>query len=146
MNILKNNKIDFVNAAVALADDTDDNSSRLDMSGYEGVIFMVTIADCVDTGVATLTAQGNSSDSDSGMTAITGAVATATATANDSHNGKLLIVDVYRPVDRYIQGTLTSATANIAFGETIAIRYGVDKSPVSQSSSTVAASTSVVGS
>lgn len=145
MNILSNMQIDFVNAAVAAANNTDDNSSILDMSGWDGVVFMVTITDSVATGVATLTVQENSANSDSGMAAITDAAATATCATDDDLNSKLLIVDVYRPQERYVQGTITSGTANIAFGETIAIRYRGRKVPVTQSSSTVADSTFVVG-
>lgn len=145
-NLLKNSAIDFVNAAVTAASNTDDNSSRLDMQGYEGVLFLVTITDSAATGVATLTVQENSSDSDTGMTAITGAAAAATCAVNDDLNSTLLIVDVKNPQERYVQGVITSATANIAFGETIAIRYGARKVPVSQSSSTVSTATFVVGS
>lgn len=145
-NLLKNCAIDFVNALVTASDAIDDNSSILDMSGYEGVVFIVTITDSVDTGVASLTAQGSTANSDGAMAAITGAVATATSAANDDLNSTLLIVDVYRPQERYIQGTLASSVANIAYGETIAIRYNGRKAPITQSSTTVSASTTVVGS
>ena len=146
MNLLNNCKIDFVNAAISLANNTDDNSSILDMAGYDGVIFMTTITDSVSGGIATLTVQESAANSDTAMAAIAGAAATVTSAANDDLNSRLLIVDCYRPVERYVQGTLTSATQNIAFGETIAIRYNGRKCPVSQSSTTVAASTSIVGS
>ena len=93
-----------------------------------------------------LVSDANDANSDSGMATISGATATATSAANDDLNNTLLIVDVYKPLKRYIQGNITSATANIAFGEMIAIRYKGRKAPVSQSSTTVSASTSVVGS
>jgi len=145
-SLLKNCAIDFANAAVTAASNTDDNSSIFDMSGWDGIMFMVTITDSADTGVATLTAQENSANSDTGMTAITGAAAVATSAANDDLNSMLLIVDVYRPRERYVQGTITSATANIAFGETIAIRYRGSKVPITQSTTTVATAVAVVGS
>lgn len=143
--ILKNVAVDFVNALVSAGSTIDDNSSILDMQGYEGVIFMVTITDSADTGVAALTVQTNSANSDSGMTAST-AIATATSAANDDLNSMLLVAELKKPIERYVQGTLTSATANIAYGETIAIRYGAAKAPVAQSSTTVAHSISVVDS
>jgi hypothetical protein len=145
-NFLKDHKVDWVNAAVSAANNTDDNSSRLDMSGFEGVVFIVPIVDSVATGVATLTVEENSADSDTGMTAISGAVATATCAVNDDINDELLIVDVYRPQERYVQGVITSATANIAFGATIAIRYNNRKGPITQDTDTVAAATFAVGS
>lgn len=146
MSLLKTSLLDYVGAAVAAADNTDSNSTRLDMSGWDGVVFAVTVTDSVATGVATLTVEQNSADSDSGMAAISGASAAATCAVNDDLNGKLLVVDVFRPTARYIQGVRTSATANIAFGEILAIRYRGRKAPTSQSSSTVAASTFTVGS
>lgn len=146
MSLLKNTAISYGGAAVAMANDTDNNSSRLDMAGWDGVVFVTTITDCVKTGVGALTVEGNTTNADAGMAAISGAVATATSAANDDLNGQLLIVDVYRPQKRYVQGVRTSATQNIAFGECIAIRYRGSKAPVTQSSTTVAASTFAVGS
>ena len=145
-NLLQNCQIDWVLTSDAAASDTDANSSRLDMEGWDGVMFMVAITDCADTGVATLNVQDNTADSDTGMTTITGATATATSAANDDLNDMLLIVDVYRPQDRYVQGNITSATANIAFSDMFAIRYRGRKAPVTQSTTTVSASTFVVGS
>src|SRR5512146_356541 len=122
-NLLKDLQIDYVGALVTVANNTDSNSSRLDMSGYDGVIFMTTITDSVQNGVATLSVESNTADSDTGMAAISGASAAKTSASNDDINGMLLIVDVYKPLKRYVQGVRTSATQNIAFGEIIAIRY-----------------------
>ena len=143
MNLLKRIKIQEVGAPVAAAANTDQNSDRLDMSGWDGVMFIVSITDSVATGVATLTVEQNTSDSDTGMAALSGAVATKTCVVNDDINNQLLIVDVYRPRERYVQGVITSGTANIAFGNTIAIQYQGRKPPVTQPTS-VAASTQVV--
>lgn len=130
MNLLKNCLIGEVMAPVSAADDTDENSDILDIQGYEGVVFVVPITDSVATGVATLTIEQNSSNSDSGMAALSGATDDATCTDGDDLNNTLLVVDVYRPRERYVQGVVTSTTANIAFGTMIAIRYGARKMPV----------------
>lgn len=111
----------YVNAAITAAAATDDNSARIDMSGYESALFIVPITDSADTGVATMIVQSNTVDSDTGMTAISGAVATATSAANDDLNGTVLMVEVRNPAKRFIQATLTSATANIAFGDTVVL-------------------------
>lgn len=111
----------LVNSAVAAGSSIDDNSSIIDMADYESVMFITPITDSVDTGVATLTIEQNDDNSDSGMTAIAGAVATATAEADDGLNDKILKAEIRNPSKRYIQAVLTSATANIAFGQTIAI-------------------------
>jgi hypothetical protein len=144
MNIhgfLNNVEVRWVNAAVAAANNTDDNSSRIDMSDYESALFIVPITDSVATGVATLTIEGNSSDSDSGMAAISGAVATKTCAVNDDINNTVLAVEVLNPGYEYIQGVITSSTANIAFGETIVL-LKPKNAPATQGS-TVSASTAV---
>lgn len=134
--------ISEVGAPVADGSSIDNNSDRLDMAEYEGVIFVVPITATAATGVATLTVEQNSADSDTGMAALAGAVATATSAANDDLNGKLLIVQVHRPRERYVQAVRTSATANIAYGNVTAIRYGARKMPVADGA-TVADSASV---
>lgn len=143
--ILKNSLISYAGAAIAAANNTDSNSTRLDMAGYEGVLFLTTITDSAATGVATLTIESNTADSDTGMVAITGAASAKTCTVNDDINGTLLIVEVKNPQKRYVQGVRTSATANIAFGEIQAIRYGAKEKPVT-ADATVSTGTFVVGS
>ena len=142
MNLSKNVKIGEVLLPVAASDSIDSNSDILDMSGFEGVVFVAVITDSVATGVATLTAQGSTANSDGAMAGLTGAAATATCVVNDDLNDKILIVDVYRPTKRYIQATLTSATANIAYGNTIAIQYGPREKPITDAAS-VSQSTAV---
>jgi hypothetical protein len=94
--------------------------------------------------VAALTVETNSADSDTGMTAST-AIATATSAANDDlNNGQLLIAELKNVRERYVQGVRTSTTANIAFGEVLAIRYNGKKLPTTQSTTTVAHSISVL--
>lgn len=119
--ISDNYEVRVVNAAVGAANSTDDNSSRIDMAGYESVMFIVPITDSVATGVATLTIQANDTDSDSGMAAVSGAAASATSAENDDLNQTALVAELRLPAKRYVQATITSTTANIAFGETIAI-------------------------
>lgn len=131
-------------APVGASSSIDSNSDILDMAGYDGVRFIVPIEDSAATGVATLTAQGNASNSDSGMAALTGAAATVTCVVNDDINGTLLIVDVLHPLLRYIQGTLTSSAANIAYGTMIAELYHSKKQPISDAT-TVSDVAAVVG-
>lgn len=145
-NLLKDCQIDWVDDVEAAGSSIDSNSARLDMANWDGVLFVTPIKDSAATGVGTLKVEENSSDADSGMTLIAGASAAATCAVNDDLNNKLLIVDVYRPQERYVQAVRTSATANIAFGDVFAFRYKGRKAPFTQDTSTVAASTFVVGS
>ncbi|HMR01758.1 MAG TPA: hypothetical protein PKA43_00140 [Candidatus Competibacter phosphatis] len=137
-NLLNQIKLYYVNAAISNASNTDDDSDIVDTAGFDGILFATPITDSAQTGVATLTVEQNSANSGTGMAALSGAVATATSAANDDINGKLLVVDVYRPRERYVRSNLASATANIAFGDTIAILYKGIKMPITQSTSEVA--------
>lgn len=135
MNLTKNFEIREVGAPIAAADDTDSNSDRIDMSGYESVTFICPITDSVATGVATLTAEQNTADSDTGMAALSGATATATCAVNDDVNNTLLVLEVNKPRERYVQCVRTSGTANIAFGNMIAILSKARTIPVSEHTS-----------
>lgn len=126
------NELDFeyVEAAVAAAANTDVDSDIVDMAGYDGVIFKTLITDSVDTGVASLIVEGDDANATGGMLPLAGASAVITSAANDDLNGKYLVVDVYKPVFRYMRANVKSGTANIAFGETVAIKYRARKQPV----------------
>lgn len=134
MQLTRDNEIIYAGAAITASSSIDGNSSRIDTQGYDGVVFFTTITDSVATGVATLTVEQNTADSDSGMAALSGGAAAKTCTVNDDINGTTLIVDVYKPKERYLQGVRTSGTANIAFGEIYAILYGAKNKPITQSS------------
>lgn len=116
--------------SVAASAVIDDNSNIIDMAGYEGVIFITTIDDSVDTAIASLIVEQNDLSEVAGMAALEGAIATLTSAADDDLNGKILAVDVYQPKKRYLRVNRTSATANIAFGSVIALRYGAKKIPI----------------
>jgi hypothetical protein len=135
MNLLKNVSIREVGAPIAAANNTDSNTDIIDMQGYDGVLFVTPVTDSVQGGVATLKVEQDTANADGGMAALTGASATATSAANDDLNDKLLVVDVYKPLKRYVQAVRTSATQNIAFGNVIAILYKGSKLPESEHAS-----------
>lgn len=125
-------KMVWLKGSVAAAANTDDASAIVDTAGYEGVCFVASITDSVNTGVATLTAEQNTANSATGMAALAGAVATKASAADDDLNGKVLMVDVYRPRERYLRVKRTSGTANIAFGDVMAILYHGRSAPAVQ--------------
>lgn len=119
--IIDNLEIRYVGAAIAAGSTIDNNSTRIDMTGYESVTFMTTITDSVATGVATLVVQQSDADSDDAMANVTGTAATVTSAENDDVNGTMLATEYRNPAKRYVQATRTSSAANIAYGEVIAI-------------------------
>lgn len=133
MEMGKHLDFNYLGAAIAAASNTDDDSSIIDMAGYEGVIFICTITDSAQTGVGSLIVEQNTVNSATGMAALSGGSAVATSAANDDLNGKLLKVAVHKPRERYLRVNRTSATANIAFGELLYVKYGPRVMPVPDS-------------
>lgn len=119
--LIDNLEIRFVGALVAASSSIDNNSTIIDMAGFESVMFVTTITDSAITGVAAMEIQSNTINSDTGMTAVTGTSSTAISGANDDLNGTLLASELRKPTNRFVQATRSSATANIAYGEVFAI-------------------------
>jgi hypothetical protein len=137
MNLLKDVKITVVEATAAAAQ-TELVTDVLDMSGYEGVMFIALTGDVTTSSVLTLTVKGNSANSVSSPTPITQkATGAFTAGASDA-DSKALVVDLYKPTLRYIFGSLTRTAANAVVGGIIAIQYGAHNKPTSQDASVIA--------
>jgi hypothetical protein len=143
MQLAKNVEVRYVGAAVAAASSTDSNSTIVDMAGWDGVIFVTTVTASTATSVVTLKVEQNTANSDTGMSALSGASAAATSAVTDDLNGKTLIVSVHQPRERYVQAVRTSATANSAFGQVIAILYGPRTAPTAAASTTAASADTV---
>lgn len=114
-------EVRYVGDAVAAGSSIDDNSTIIDMAGYESVMFLTAVTDSAATGVATLVVQESDANSDGGMANVTGAAATKTCVQNDDINETLLVAEYRNPKKRYVQATRTSSVANIAYGEVVAI-------------------------
>ncbi len=143
-NLLQNVKIDAIGALVAASNNTDDNSSRVDMAGYEGCLFLCTCTVFAAGGVATLTIEGGTTDADPGAAnALTGASATITDAAGATYNNGILAINVHKPLKRYLQAVRTSAGGNVTFGPLIAIRYNGEVAPVVQDDADILDSASV---
>lgn len=138
MNLSKSIKVTVVEAAAAAAQ-TELVTDVLDMSGYEGVLFIALTGDVTVASVLTLTAKANSANSVSSPTPITQkATAAHTASATDA-DSKLLMVDVYKPTLRYVFASLTRTAADAVVGGIIAIQYGPASKPTTQAASVIAA-------
>jgi hypothetical protein len=119
--LAQNVEIRVIGALVAAGNAIDNNSTRIDMADYESVTFVAPITDSVATGVATLLIEENDADSDVGMVEVAGTAASRPSVANDDINGQALVSEVFKPNKRWVQAVRRSATANIAFGDIIAI-------------------------
>lgn len=137
MNLSKDIKVTVVEAA-ATAATTELVSDVLDMSGFDGVMFIALTGDVTASSVLTLTVKANSANSVSSPTPVTQkATAAVTAGATDS-DSKVLMVDVYKPTLRYVFASLTRADQNAVIGGVIAIQYGAKSKPTTQAASVIA--------
>ena len=114
MNLSKNVKITKV-AVAAVSAGTAVNGSAVDMQGFDGVLFMTTIA-TANAGNFLKVQQ----DSDVALgTAADLADSAVVATAN----AEVVFVDCYRPAERYVRPVVIRAGANTATGDIYAIQY-----------------------
>lgn len=126
MNLSKIVKAVHVLNSVA-AGTSNQTGTHVDMADADGVVFIADIGTLTSTQVTSLKAQGGNLANDSDQADLTGAVTAAMA---DTDSNKMLILDVYRPSNRYIRPVVQRATANAVINCVIAILYQVDKMPI----------------
>lgn len=140
MNFLKNFEMAVVEAAASAAQ-TALTSDIIDCSDCDGVIFLALTGDVTDTCVLGLNVEHGDAAGGGDM-ADTTATATFTAGASDA-DSKLIAVEVYKPLKRYVRAVLTRTTANAVVGGIIAIKYGARKPPVTQDATVIASDLSI---
>lgn len=136
-NLSKGIKVTVVEAAAAAAQ-TELVTDVLDMSGYEGVIFIALTGDVTVASVLTLTVKGNSANSVSSPTPVTQKATDAFTAGATSADSKVLMVDVYKPTLRYMFASLTRTAADAVVGGIIAIQYGANNKPTTQDATVIA--------
>ena len=140
---LKHNRMSVAATLIAAGSTIDTDTTIYDMSEFDGIAFFTPITVETSTGVAKLevfAAPGNAVD--------TGAVSqgSVTATSTGANTaGTALLLDVSKPLKRYVYATITSVTANMTFGPTLVIQYMAHNKPTVQDAATIFASLAVVG-
>jgi hypothetical protein len=124
-NLSKNiNVVRVVNAQAAGL--TAFTGTHVDMQGYDSVIFIAGLGALTATQVTSLQAQNGSLVNDTDQANITNAITAAMA---DGDSNKLLILEVFRPLLRYVRPVINRATANAVIDFCIAIQFSGDKLP-----------------
>jgi len=115
MDLVSNWKATRVSNAV-VAGTTDVNSSSVDMSGFESVIFIVSFGAITATAVTSIKA-GQSADDvtfndlkDSGITVA------------DSDDNQIVLLEIVRPIDRHVRCTVDRGTANAVIDGIVALQ------------------------
>lgn len=130
-SMIKDCKITRVSNSVS-AGTTDPDSDRVDMTGFDSVMFVWVLGDVTSGAVLQAVAKSNAADSTSGSTTEKSGTS-VTAGASDYDN-KLLIVDLHRPTLRYAYSTLVRDTQNAVVDGCVAIQYNAKSMPVTQGS------------
>lgn len=109
---------------------TEQKSSVLDMQGFDSVAFFLSLGTVSAGSVMTATIKSNTANSTSSPTPVTetGATATATDSGGATSNGWFLL-DLFRPLNRYVFLDFTRTTANAAINCAIAIQYNSKAMP-----------------
>lgn len=128
MNLFGSVKIDQVLGYYA-AGTTTRTSDIVDMQDYEGCIFVAELGTVIEDGTVDVFVEQNTSNATSGMARL--ATTTAyTVTAGDATAAKgCIVVDVYKPRERYLQCNITPATKSAVILGITAIRYNGRSKP-----------------
>lgn len=118
-------------SAGAAAGQTAVNSSSIDMTGYYGACFIVTLGAVDATGTGTVVIAG--SDNDSDFTDLTGSSVAYTATDDD----KVIIIEVVNPLNRYLRCEIARSTADSTIDSIVSCQHGATKKPVTQPATVV---------
>ncbi len=128
MNLSKNVKISQVITPTAgAAATTDINGTTLDMSGFEGVAFIVTMGEITAGAVTSAKVQ---QDTASGMGTAADLAGTGITIADDDDE-QVFVLDVPNPKERYVRLVVDRGTQNAVVASAIAIQYGARLAPTS---------------
>ena len=130
-------KVTRVMNAIA-AGTSDQNGTTLDMQNFEGVMFVAAFGALTATQVTALKAQQGAASDLSDAADLAGTLVGPLA---DGDGNKCLILDVWRPEERYVRCVVDRGTANAVIDGVIAIQYGAKKLPVAHASSVAFAET-----
>lgn len=116
--------------AAGATDVTD--ATVIDMQNFEGCRFIVVFGALTAGAVTGIRVQqAAAKTSDTALTSGADLEGSAVSIA-DSEDGKALIVDVYKPRERYLQVQIDRATQNAVVEAVIAEQYGPRKHPVTK--------------
>ena len=136
MNLLLNESFNYIAMTSTGAQGTTSIQAAevLDMSGYDGVTFVAHFAANTNStgGESTLYPMHSDSTGTADMVSCTGAAATQSGVINQT----TLVVDMYKPLKRYVSAYCTKDGANAVGVDILAIRYKNRKGQVTQPTST----------
>ena len=125
---------EIINATEGAAASTDLTSDAVDTRGYDGCM-LVCCFGAITAGAVTGVRAQQSSD-DGSADAYADILGTAQVVADDDDN-QLVIIDIYRPKERYLKLVVDRATQNAVVAYAMAIKYRAGAEPVTQGATVV---------
>jgi hypothetical protein len=116
--------------------------THVDMQGWDSVVFLYAIGALTAGQVTALKAQNGALANDTDQADITGAITTAML---DGDSNKILVLEIFRPLLRYVRPVLNRATQNAVLDGGIAIQFSGDKLPPAVLDATISRLLTVVG-
>ena len=109
---------------------TDIEGSEIDMANFEGVMFLITFGAITGSAVTSVKAQ---QDTATGMASAADLEGTSQAVA-DTDDGDTFVIDVFRPLERFVRCYVDRATQNAVVANALAIQYGGRVKPTTNGS------------
>ena len=125
MNLVARTNAKVVSAGVA-AGTTKISASLIDMQGWDGVYFIFLFGALTASQVTTPQVFGGQQSGGGDQAQLPSAVANALA---DGNSNTAVIIDVYRPSQRYLGAVVTRGTANAVLQGIIAVQYQGRRQP-----------------
>jgi hypothetical protein len=138
--LLENAVIEKVSADNAGTATVKVETDIVDMKGFDAIIWVVLLGNVVNGSVITLSMvedEDSAHGDDPTETATADKLAT-TATANASHDDKLVVYECLRPAKRYVRLNITPTTQDAPFDGVIAIKTKARDLPITASSDVIA--------
>lgn len=133
MQLSNDAKVTLVKTAVA-AGQTSIQSDAVDMAGFEGVMFIISMGAITGGAATSVKAQQSATAALGGSeTDLEG----TSQTIADTEDNTVKIIDIYRPTKRYVNVQVLRATQDSVINSIIAIQYDAAKKPVTHDATTV---------
>jgi len=107
--------------------------SAVDMQGYDGVMFIALLGALTATQVTSM--EAHQSSDNAAADAFTALLASKVGPLADGDSNKCLVLDVWRPQERYVKPVINRATANAVIDGVIAIQYKARSLPTAHATS-----------
>lgn len=137
-NLSKHIKLTMVSGPVVAGTSTITPPSGVDMQGFQGVIF-VAFFGTLSAGAVTVLKAQTSADNGS-VDTYADLLGSHINIAQASGSNQALVLDVYRPIERWVLPIVTRSTGNAVLNAIVAIQYGPFAIPTTQDVTTIAGS------